>query len=61
VQLFIQDRAINGALSSKGPLTPPWPVKLLGRFPYLRRFPARMMGMGARPEHIHTPDAFSRK
>ena len=61
VQLFIQDRAIYGALSSKGPLTPPWPVKLLGRFPYLRRFPARLMGMGARPEHIHTPDAFAGK
>ncbi|MBX9790663.1 MAG: FAD-dependent oxidoreductase [Pirellulales bacterium] len=59
VQLFIQDRAISGALSSAGPLTPPWPVRLLGRFPYLRRFPARLMGMGARPEHIHTPDAFA--
>jgi 2-polyprenyl-6-methoxyphenol hydroxylase-like FAD-dependent oxidoreductase len=61
VQLFIQDRAIGGALSSTAPLTVPWPVRLLGRFPYLRRIPARLMGMGARPEHVHTPDAFAGK
>jgi 2-polyprenyl-6-methoxyphenol hydroxylase-like FAD-dependent oxidoreductase len=35
----------------------PLPLKLLQRFPWLRRFPARIVGMGFRPEHIHTPDS----
>jgi len=30
----------------------PWAEKLLGRYPVLRRLPARIIGMGFRPEHI---------
>jgi hypothetical protein len=30
-------------------------VRLLARFPYLRRIPARMIGLGVRPEHVRTP------
>ena len=26
------------------------------RFALLRRIPARLVGMGVRPEHVHTPD-----
>ena len=33
-------------------LKPPWPVRMLGRYPALRRLPARIIGMGFRPEHI---------
>jgi hypothetical protein len=32
-------------------------VRLLARWPALRRIPARMVGLGARPEHIRSPDA----
>jgi len=32
----------------------PWPVKMLNRFPVLRRLPARLVGMGIRPEHVRT-------
>jgi hypothetical protein len=32
-------------------------VKLFNVFPVLRRLPARLVGLGIRPEHIHTPDA----
>ena len=37
----------------------PFPVKMLQRFPVLRRIPARLVGIGVRPEHVRTPDAFS--
>ena len=43
------------------PLRPALPVKLLRWFPFLRRLPARLLGLGFRPEHIHTPDAFAQK
>jgi hypothetical protein len=39
-------------LASTAPLTPPWPVRLLQRWPYLRRIPARLIGIGFRPEHV---------
>jgi hypothetical protein len=35
-------------------------MKLLDIFPVLRRLPARLVGMGFRPEHVHTPDVLSR-
>ncbi len=31
-----------------------WPFKLFQMFPVLRRIPARMIGMGFRPEHVRT-------
>src|SRR5438874_9730250 len=38
------------------PLTLPWPLKLLRRWPILRRIPARVIGIGFRPEHVKTPE-----
>lgn len=57
LQVFIQNRVIRRVLSGSRPIAPPWPFKLLGRFPYLRRFPARVIGLGFRPEHVRTPEA----
>ena len=31
-------------------------VKLLQAIPLLRRIPARIIGLGVRPEHIRTPE-----
>ena len=56
VQLFLQDRVIRRVLASTKPLTIPWPVKLLSRWPILQRIPAYMIGIGFRPEHVHTPE-----
>ena len=56
LQVLIQNRVISRTLASQKALTPPWPVKLLGRFPLLRRIPARLIGMGFRPEHIRTKE-----
>lgn len=55
-QVFAQKRFIGPALSIKGPIQQlPLPLKLLKRFPVLRRIPARMVGLGVRPEHVRTP------
>jgi len=56
MQVIMQNNVIRRVLSSTRPLTPPWPVKLLGRWKFLRRIPARVVGMGFRPEHVQTPE-----
>jgi 2-polyprenyl-6-methoxyphenol hydroxylase-like FAD-dependent oxidoreductase len=55
-QVFIQDRIFARVLGSTRTLKAPWPVKLLNWFPWLRRLPARFVGIGVRPEHVRTPD-----
>jgi 2-polyprenyl-6-methoxyphenol hydroxylase-like FAD-dependent oxidoreductase len=57
LQVFIQNRVIRRILGSARPLTVPWPLKLMQHVPALRRIPARLIGMGFRPEHIQTPDS----
>jgi len=56
VQVFIHRKVVTGR-SSGGEDKLPFPIRLLQWFPILRRFPARMIGMGVRPEHIHSPVA----
>lgn len=51
-QIAIQNRVITPLLAADEPVAPPWPLRLLQRFPLLRRLPARMVGMGVRPEHV---------
>ncbi|MGE0213826.1 MAG: FAD-dependent oxidoreductase [Parvibaculaceae bacterium] len=55
IQVFVQKRIISRVLGSQTRPSPPWPVRLLGAFPFLQRFPARLVGMGIRPEHVRTP------
>ena len=52
LQLTIQNNVISRVLASTKPLTLPWFFKLFQRIPYLRRIPARLVGIGFRPEHI---------
>ena len=52
MQLFMQNRVVTRALGEKGSYEPPLPVRLMAAFPFLRRIPARLIGMGIRPEHI---------
>jgi 2-polyprenyl-6-methoxyphenol hydroxylase-like FAD-dependent oxidoreductase len=57
-QVFAHRRFINPALNNQAPLRGlPWPLKLLQYFPILRRVPARVLGLGFRPEHIRLPVA----
>ncbi|WGF88473.1 FAD-dependent oxidoreductase [Marinivivus vitaminiproducens] len=51
MQIAVQRRVIGGVLGSDEPLRPPLPLRLLARFPLLRRIPARLVGIGVRPEH----------
>jgi hypothetical protein len=59
LQVFIQNRVINRVLVAPGKIAPPWPLRLLRRLPVLRRIPARVIGIGVRPEHIRVGDAFA--
>jgi len=58
MQVFLQNRIIAptlaGAYLSGGPVKVPLLVHLMQWFPILRRLPARLMGMGFRPEHVRT-------
>jgi 2-polyprenyl-6-methoxyphenol hydroxylase-like FAD-dependent oxidoreductase len=56
IQLRIQNALVKGVIDRSGDLPVPLFVRLLMRFPFLRRIPARVIGMGFRPEHIHTPE-----
>jgi 2-polyprenyl-6-methoxyphenol hydroxylase-like FAD-dependent oxidoreductase len=53
-QVFIQDRVIRRVLASRRQLSLPLPLRLLRAFPILRRIPARLVGIGVRPEHVRT-------
>jgi hypothetical protein len=55
-QVFVQNRVIRAALASRGTTPVPWLVKLLQWFPFLRYLPARLIGVGIRPEHVRTPE-----
>ena len=37
----------------------PFPLRLVQRYPVLRRIPARLVGVGVRPEHVRTPNVFA--
>ena len=56
VQLFIQKRVISNVLSMTERPRPPFVVTLFNRLPFLRRIPARLIGMGFRPEHVKSPE-----
>jgi 2-polyprenyl-6-methoxyphenol hydroxylase-like FAD-dependent oxidoreductase len=59
LQIQIQNNILNPLLKSTERPTPPWPVRLVSRCPLLQRLPARIIGLGVRPEHIATPDVRS--
>ena len=52
LQVAVQRRIIARVLVETGPLKPPLAVRLLAKIPYLRRIPARIVGLGIRPEHV---------
>jgi 2-polyprenyl-6-methoxyphenol hydroxylase-like FAD-dependent oxidoreductase len=55
LQILLQNKVVRRVLGSVRPLTLPWPLKLMQRWPLLRRIPARVIGIGFRPEHVKTP------
>lgn len=57
LQVQIQNTVFARVLTGTERPRPPLPVKLLNWFPPLQRIPARLVGMGIRPEHVRTPAA----
>ena len=55
LQIIAQNRVITGVLRGTRTPRPPWLVRLFARLPMLQRIPARVIGMGFRPEHVRTP------
>jgi 2-polyprenyl-6-methoxyphenol hydroxylase-like FAD-dependent oxidoreductase len=54
-QVLVQDRILSRVLAKSGePLPVPFAVRLLSRFAFLRRIPARVVGIGLRPEHVRS-------
>ncbi len=54
LQVFAQNRIFGRVLASPEPFHIPRLVRLMQRFPRLQRLPARLIGVGIRPEHIRT-------
>jgi 2-polyprenyl-6-methoxyphenol hydroxylase-like FAD-dependent oxidoreductase len=57
LQVFVQNRVISRVLGSAGTIRPPFIVRLADALPVLRRIPARLVGIGFRPEHVRTAEA----
>ena len=51
-QVMMQNRVVTRALEDADSFKPPLLIRLMARIPPLRRMPARLMGMGVRPEHV---------
>ena len=54
LQLVLQNKIIGPALEGRRPRAPFF-MKML-QWPLLRRIPGRLLALGVRPEHIHTPE-----
>jgi 2-polyprenyl-6-methoxyphenol hydroxylase-like FAD-dependent oxidoreductase len=53
-----QRRVVSRLLERReGPLTPALPLRLLDRFRWLRRLPARFIGFGYKAEHVRSPSS----
>jgi 2-polyprenyl-6-methoxyphenol hydroxylase-like FAD-dependent oxidoreductase len=55
LQVALQKRVIGRVLASTGKISPPLLLRLIGWMPSLRRLPARVIGLGFRPEHVTGP------
>ncbi|MEX2295959.1 MAG: FAD-dependent oxidoreductase [Dongiaceae bacterium] len=56
LQLAIQNRIISAALQAGVQMAPPLFLRAMNAVPLLRRIPARLLGLGVRPEHIRSPE-----
>jgi 2-polyprenyl-6-methoxyphenol hydroxylase-like FAD-dependent oxidoreductase len=61
-QKAIHDRVLTPLVVRKAVLAKvPWLLRLFKKMPFLRRIPARLVGLGVRREHIRSPDAGLRR
>ena len=59
IQLTMQKRIVSRALSTTQRPKPPLLFKLFELIPVLQRIPGRLLAVGVRPEHVHTPDVLA--
>lgn len=52
LQVLVQKRLIDPVLKTTGPVSAPWLIRVLASWPWFRRLPARLIGIGFRPEHV---------
>jgi 2-polyprenyl-6-methoxyphenol hydroxylase-like FAD-dependent oxidoreductase len=58
MQVVVQNNIISLALKpGEGPLEPPLFARLINAVPWLQGITARFIGLGVRPEHVHSPEA----
>ena len=55
LQLLIQRRVIARVLQTGAPLAAPLVLRVLAGVPAVRRLTGRLVGLGARAEHVHSP------
>jgi 2-polyprenyl-6-methoxyphenol hydroxylase-like FAD-dependent oxidoreductase len=55
IQVILQERVLDRVLDRDEPIQAPWPLRLFNRWPWLRRIPPRVIGVGVRPEHVRSP------
>jgi 2-polyprenyl-6-methoxyphenol hydroxylase-like FAD-dependent oxidoreductase len=57
-QVTVHNRVLKPAVAGQNrSLTVPWPLKLLNSSAWLRRWPAQLLGVGVRPEHVRSPES----
>jgi 2-polyprenyl-6-methoxyphenol hydroxylase-like FAD-dependent oxidoreductase len=55
MQTTMQSQVIDRVLDSDRPVQAPFVLRLFNMLPFLQRIPARIVGVGVRPEHVRTP------
>jgi 2-polyprenyl-6-methoxyphenol hydroxylase-like FAD-dependent oxidoreductase len=57
LQVAIHKRVLEPAVLGRvRTLKVPWPLKMLDANAWMRRWPAQILGLGVRPEHVRSPD-----
>jgi 2-polyprenyl-6-methoxyphenol hydroxylase-like FAD-dependent oxidoreductase len=57
LQVAVHNRVLKPAVSGKQrDMKIPWPLKVLNANAWLRRWPAQILGLGVRPEHVRSPE-----
>ena len=58
LQVAVHNRVLKPTISGGDrTLTVPWPLKLVDSVAWLQRWPAQLLGLGVRPEHVRSPDS----
>jgi len=57
LQVAVQRRVIARVLGEQRAVNPPLVLRLIDSMAFLRRIPARLIGLGIRPEHVRLPKA----